>query len=85
MPNDILPNDTILELEDAVAKAPARGDAGATRYVRRNLGMSRAVYRAQLIHRTCGPGAARAFMRVMKVDAAVAERVIHSSRHWLRR
>jgi hypothetical protein len=80
-----MPDDRILEREDAVANAPVRSDAGTTRYARRNLGMSKAVYRAQLIHRTCGPGAARAFMRVMKVDAAVAERVIHSSRHWLRR
>lgn len=79
-----MPFDTTLELVNP-AEGHACDSAGAARYVRRNLGMSKAVYRAQLIHRTCGPGAARTFMRIMRIDAAVAERVLHSSRHWLRR
>jgi hypothetical protein len=43
------------------------------------------VYRAQAIRGVFGPGAARMFMHLMRVDAAVAQRVLSSPTNKLRR
>jgi steroid 5-alpha reductase family enzyme len=55
------------------------------RYVRRNQKMSKLVYRAQVIRHVFGVKAARMFMRLMGVDAAVAQRVLRSPSSKLRR
>ena len=47
-------------------------------YARADQKMSKRVYTAQFVHQAFGAGAARMFMRVMRVDAAVAEQVLRS-------
>ena len=59
-------------------------DAGQ-RYARCDGRMSTLVYRAQLIRAVFGESAARIFMRVMRVDAAVARRVLAAPLARLRR
>jgi steroid 5-alpha reductase family enzyme len=55
------------------------------RYVRRNQKMSKLVYRSQVIRDVFGVNAARIFMKLMGVDAVVAERVLRSPTSKLRR
>jgi steroid 5-alpha reductase family enzyme len=65
---------------------PHELDEGAERrYVRCNQQMSKRVYRAQVVRHVFGVGAARMFMRLMQVDAAVAQRVLRSPLSKLRR
>jgi hypothetical protein len=54
-------------------------------YVRRNQQMSKLVYRAQVVRNVFGAGAARIFMKLMGVDAVVAQRVLRSPLSGLRR
>jgi hypothetical protein len=55
------------------------------RYVRCNQTMSRLVYRAQVVRQVFGTNVARIFMRLMRVDAGVARRVLRSPSSRLRR
>lgn len=65
---------------------PHKLDDGAERrYVRGNQEMSKRVYRAQVVRQVFGAGAARMFMRLMQVDAGVAQRVLRSPVTKLRR
>jgi hypothetical protein len=54
-------------------------------YVRRDPAMTRVVYRAQVVLRILGPAAARAFMKGMRLDATLIERVLGGARSTLRR
>ena len=54
-------------------------------YTRRDPVKARAVYKAQAVRRVLGVGAARAFMKGMRLDAALIERVLAASRERLRR
>jgi hypothetical protein len=54
-------------------------------YVRVDQKTSTLVYRAQLVRDLFGAGAAQLFMRLMKVDAGVARRVLNSPKSRLRR
>jgi hypothetical protein len=54
-------------------------------YVRYDQKTSTLVYRAQLVRDLFGAGAARLFMRLMKVDPLVARRVMQSPKSRLRR
>ncbi len=54
-------------------------------YVRSDQWMSRRVYRAQLVRTLFGKGVALFFMRVVRVKASVAQRVLRSQRSRLRR
>ena len=61
-------------------------DQGAQRsYVRSNQTMSKRVYRAQVVRAVFGTGAATIFMRLMRVDTGVAQRVLRSPLSGLRR
>ena len=55
------------------------------RYARCDERTSTLVYRAQLIRAVFGESAARMFMRIMKVDAGVAQRVLAAPLARLRR
>ena len=55
------------------------------RYIRCDQHMSKHVYRAQVVRQVFGAGAARMFMRLMHVDAIVAQRVLRSPLSRLRR
>jgi hypothetical protein len=54
-------------------------------YTRRDPVTARAVYKAQLILRLLGPGVALAFMKGVRMDRALIERVLRSPRGMLRR
>jgi hypothetical protein len=54
-------------------------------YVRYDQKTSTLVYRAQLVRDLFGAGAARFFMRLMKVAPGVARRVLQSPKSKLRR
>jgi hypothetical protein len=60
-------------------------DGADRRYVRRNQKMSRLVYRSQVVRDVFGANAARIFMKLMGVDAIVAQRVLRSPLSELRR
>jgi steroid 5-alpha reductase family enzyme len=55
------------------------------RYVRRNQKMSKLVYRSQVVRDVFGAKAAGIFMKLMGVDATVAQRVLRSPLSELRR
>jgi hypothetical protein len=55
------------------------------RYVRRNQKMSKLVYRSQVVRDVFGAKAARIFMKLVGVDATVAQRVLRSPLSRLRR
>ena len=75
-----------LPLPQEASAVPDNMDTGAQRsYVRCNQAMSKQVYRAQVVREVFGPGAARMFMRLMRVDTRVAQRVLRSPRSRLRR
>jgi hypothetical protein len=68
--------------------APVLDDPGAGSdqdYVRYDQKTSTLVYRAQLVRDLFGAGAARLFMRLMKVAPDVARRVLESPKSRLRR
>jgi hypothetical protein len=54
-------------------------------YTRRDPATARAIYKAQVILRVLGPGAARAFMKGMRLKQALIERVLRAPRERLRR
>lgn len=54
-------------------------------YIRSDQWMSRRVYRAQLVRTLFGKGVALLFMRLVKVKASVAQRVLRSQKSRLRR
>ena len=54
-------------------------------YTRRDPVTARVIYKAQVILRILGRGAARAFMRTMRLDAALIERVLGAQQDTLRR
>lgn len=54
-------------------------------YVRRDQRMSKRVYRSQVVRDVFGSGAARIFMRIMRVEASVARRLLRSPPTRLRR
>jgi steroid 5-alpha reductase family enzyme len=60
-------------------------DGTDRRYVRRNQQMSKLVYRSQVVRNVFGANAARMFMRLMGVDAIVAQRVLRAPLSKLRR
>jgi hypothetical protein len=64
---------------------PRHGDADGMTYIRRDPVTARAVYKAQVILRLLGPGAARAFMKGMRMDPALIERVLRAPTGKLRR
>lgn len=54
-------------------------------YTRHDPVTARVVYKAQVILRVLGPGAARAFMKGMRLDPALIERVLKAPIGMLRR
>jgi hypothetical protein len=54
-------------------------------YTRRDPVTARAVYKAQVILRLLGTGAARAFMRGMRMEPELIERVLRAPQGKLRR
>jgi hypothetical protein len=54
-------------------------------YSRRDPVTARVIYKAQVILRVLGPGAARAFMRGMRLEPSVIERVLGAPLGKLRR
>jgi hypothetical protein len=54
-------------------------------YTRRDPVKAHAVYKAQAVRRVLGAGAARAYMRGMRLDSALIERVLRAPRERLRR
>ena len=64
---------------------PRHVAADGMTYTRRDPVTARIIYKAQVILRVLGPGAARAFMRGMRVDAALIERVLQARDGKLRR
>jgi hypothetical protein len=56
-----------------------------TSYIRHDPVSARVVYKAQVILRVLGAGAARAFMRGMGLEPAIIERVLRAPQGKLRR
>jgi hypothetical protein len=54
-------------------------------YIRRDPVTARVIYKAQVILRLLGPGAARAFMKGMRLEAELIERVLRAPQGKLRR
>jgi hypothetical protein len=54
-------------------------------YTRHDPVTARVVYKAQVILRVLGPGAARAFMKGMRLDPALITRVLAAHEETLRR
>lgn len=81
-------NATIIAVPPAQGSSvvPDKLDQGLERsYVRCNQQMSKLVYRAQVVREVFGASAARMFMRLMRVDTTVAQRVLRSPSSTLRR
>jgi hypothetical protein len=64
---------------------PRHGAADGMTYSRRDPVTARVIYKAQVILRVLGPGAARAFMRGMRLESSVIERVLGAPLGKLRR
>ncbi len=64
---------------------PKHAAADGMAYIRRDPVTARAVYKAQVILRVLGPGAARAFMKGMRMEPALIERVLRAPLGKLRR
>jgi hypothetical protein len=64
---------------------PKPGGADGISYTRRDPVTARVIYKAQVILRVLGAGAARAFMKGMQLDAALIERVLGAPQGKLRR
>jgi hypothetical protein len=54
-------------------------------YTRRDPVTARVIYKAQVILRLLGPGAARAFMKGMRLEPALIDRVLKAPQDSLRR
>ena len=64
---------------------PRHTAADGMTYTRRDPVTARVIYKAQVILRLLGPGAARAFMRGMRLEPSVIERVLAAPQGMLRR
>jgi hypothetical protein len=64
---------------------PRHAAADGMTYSRRDPMTARVIYKAQVILRVLGPGAARAFMRGMRLEASLIERVLLAPGNKLRR
>jgi hypothetical protein len=64
---------------------PRHAGGDGMSYTRRDPVMARAVYKAQVILRLLGPGAARAFMKGMRMEPELIERVLLAPQAKLRR
>jgi hypothetical protein len=64
---------------------PRHSAADGMAYRRRDPVTARVIYKAQVILRLLGPGAARAFMRGMRLAPSVIERVLAAPQGKLRR
>jgi hypothetical protein len=64
---------------------PRHTAADGMTYKRRDPVTARVIYKAQVILRLLGPGAARAFMRGMRLEPSVIERVLAAPQAMLRR
>jgi hypothetical protein len=64
---------------------PRHAASGGMNYSRRDPVTARIIYKAQVILRLLGPGAARAFMKTMRLEPRLIERVLLEPRHKLRR
>jgi hypothetical protein len=64
---------------------PKPGGADGISYTRRDPATARVIYKAQVILRVLGVGAARAFMKGMQLDAALIQRVLGAPQGKLRR
>jgi hypothetical protein len=66
-------------------KHPGHSAADGMTYSRRDPVTARVIYKAQVILRLLGRGAARAFMRGMRLEASLIERVLRAPQGTLRR
>jgi hypothetical protein len=66
-------------------KHPGHSGAERMSYIRRDPLTARVIYKAQVILRVLGPGAARAFMKGMRLEASLIERVLRAPQDSLRR
>ncbi len=64
---------------------PRHAGADGMSYTRRDPVTARVIYKAQVVLRLLGPGAARAFMKGMRLEAALIERVLREPAGKLRR
>jgi hypothetical protein len=64
---------------------PRHTAADGMTYTRRDPVTARVIYKAQVLLRLLGPGAARAFMRGMRLEPSVIERVLAAPQAMLRR
>jgi hypothetical protein len=64
---------------------PRHTAADGMTYTRRDPVTARVIYKAQVILRLLGPGAARAFMRGMRLEPSVIARVLAAPQGMLRR
>jgi len=64
---------------------PRHVSADGMSYTRRDPVTARVIYKAQVVLRLLGPGAARAFMKGMRLEAALIERVLREPEGKLRR
>jgi hypothetical protein len=64
---------------------PRHAASDGMSYTRRDPVTARAVYKAQVILRLLGTGAARAFMRGMRMEPELIERVLRAPQGKLRR
>jgi hypothetical protein len=64
---------------------PGHSGTDGMSYTRRDPVTARVIYKAQVILRLLGPGAARAFMKGMRLEPRLIERVLRSPQDLLRR
>lgn len=64
---------------------PRHAGTDGMSYIRRDPVTARVIYKAQVILRLLGPGAARAFMKGMRLEAELIERVLRAPQGKLRR
>jgi hypothetical protein len=64
---------------------PRHSGADGMSYTRRDPVTARVIYKAQVVLRLLGSGAARAFMKGMRLDADLIERVLREPAGKLRR
>ena len=66
-------------------KDPAQAGSAGMIYVRHDHARARLVYRAQVVLRVLGPGAAQAFMACMRLERSIIRRVLAAPPGKLRR
>ena len=64
---------------------PRHSGADGMSYTRRDPVTARVIYKAQVVLRLLGAGAARAFMKGMRLEASLIERVLREPEGKLRR